>query len=132
MAYFSLFGDRFNIDEVTAKLKVTPTRTAQKGDVINEKHRIKETSWTLGTEYEESLDVNEQLKKVWSLLRDKVNEINSIQTEHRLKSKFFVVIIIEEGLTPALYLDADFIKFAGLIHAEIDVDLYANPYNDSE
>ncbi|HBU84372.1 MAG TPA: DUF4279 domain-containing protein [Paenibacillus sp.] len=130
MAYFSLLGDEFDPNYVTSILKIEPTNTAYKGDIINKKHRIKETSWTLGTDYEESLDINHQLTKVVDLLRNKVKEINSIRNENRLSTKFFIVIRIEEGKTPALYLNSDFIEFVNMIHAEIDVDLYANPYNE--
>ncbi|MEK4053024.1 DUF4279 domain-containing protein [Paenibacillus sp. FSL F4-0087] len=130
MAYFSLFGDEFDPNYVTSILKIEPTNTAYKGDIINKRHRIKETSWTLGTEYEESLDVNHQLTKIVDLLKNKVKEINSIRIEHRLFTKFFIVIRIEEGKTPALYFDSDFIEFVNMIHAEIDVDLYTNPYDE--
>lgn len=88
MAYFSLFGDEFDPNYVTSILKIESTNTAYKGDIINKKHRIKETSWTLGTDYEESLDVNHQLTKVLDLLRNKVKEINSIRNENRLSTNF--------------------------------------------
>ncbi|MCG7376764.1 DUF4279 domain-containing protein [Paenibacillus sp. ACRSA] len=128
-AYYSLFGDHFDPNEVTSKLEFTPTSITRKGDIINAKHSHPETSWTLSTEYEESLDVNEQLNKVMNVLKDKVDEINTIQVQNQLKSKFFIVIVMEDGYTPALYFDSNFIKFADSIHAEIDVDLYANPYS---
>ncbi|MDQ0170096.1 DUF4279 domain-containing protein [Paenibacillus tundrae] len=128
-AYYSLFGDHFDPDEVTSKLAITPTSITRKGDTINAKHSHPETSWTLSTEYEESLDVNKQLNKVMNSLKDKVDEINTTQAQNQLKSKFYIVIVMEEGYTPALYFDSNFIKFADSIHAEIDVDLYANPYS---
>ncbi|TDX34343.1 hypothetical protein DFO72_1451, partial [Cytobacillus oceanisediminis] len=31
---------------------------------------------------------------------------------------------------PALYMDKDIIKFAASIEAELDVDLYTNPYEN--
>lgn len=37
---------------------------------------------------------------------------------------------MEEGHTPALYLDKDVINFASSIEAEFDIDLYANPYEE--
>ncbi|WP_128101529.1 DUF4279 domain-containing protein [Paenibacillus sp. DCT19] len=128
-AYYSLFGDYFDPDEVTSKLEITPTSVTRKGDIINVKHSHQETSWTVGTEYEESLDVNDQLIKVMNVLKEKTDEINTIQAQNQLKSKFYIVMVMEEGYTPALYFDSNFIKFADSIHAEIDVDLYANPYS---
>ncbi|MDR6723629.1 hypothetical protein J2W91_002091 [Paenibacillus amylolyticus] len=128
-AYYSLFGDHFDPTEVTSKLEITPTSITRKREIINAKHSHPETSWTLSTEYEESLDVNEQLNKVMNVLKDKVDEINTIQIQNQLKSKFFIVIVMENGYTPALYFDSYLIKFADSIHAEIDIDLYANPYS---
>lgn len=128
-AYYSLFGDHFDPDEVSSKLEITPTSVTRKGDIINVKHRYPETSWTLGTDYEESLDVNDQLIKVMNVLKEKASQINTIQVQNQLKSKFFIVIVMENGYTPALYFDSDLIRFADSIHAEIDVDLYANPYS---
>ncbi|PJO43426.1 DUF4279 domain-containing protein [Lysinibacillus xylanilyticus] len=130
--YFSLFGDDFPIDDVTEKLEVTPTDTYKKGDLIQNRSTFirKETSWDLGTGYQFSLDVNDQLKQIIGMLQNKSSVINEIKEAYSLECKFFIVIKIENGNTPALYLDKDIIKFASSIDAEIDVDLYANPYND--
>ncbi|MED3804988.1 DUF4279 domain-containing protein [Lysinibacillus xylanilyticus] len=130
--YFSLFGDDFSIDDVTEKLEITPTDTYKKGDLIQNRSIFirKETSWDLGTGYQFSLDVNDQLKQIIGMLQNKSSIINEIKEAYSLKCKFFIVIKIEKGNTPALYLDKDIIKFASSIEAEIDVDLYANPYDD--
>ncbi|MFJ6211623.1 DUF4279 domain-containing protein [Lysinibacillus sp. NPDC092081] len=130
--YFSLFGDDFPIDDVTEKLEITPTDTYKKGDLIQNRSIFirKETSWDLGTGYQFSLDVNDQLKQIIGMLQNKSSIINEIKEAYSLECKFFIVIKIEKGNTPALYLDKDIIKFASSIEAEIDVDLYANPYDD--
>ncbi|MCY9549980.1 DUF4279 domain-containing protein [Lysinibacillus xylanilyticus] len=130
--YFSLFGDDFSIDDVTEKLEITPTDTYKKGDLIQNRSIFirKETSWDLGTGYQFSLDVNDQLKQIIGMLQNKSSIINEIKEAYSLECKFFIVIKIEKGNTPALYLDKDIIKFASSIEAEIEVDLYANPYDD--
>ncbi|GAB0168933.1 hypothetical protein LSPCS325_23700 [Lysinibacillus sp. CTST325] len=64
------------------------------------------------------------------MLQNKSSIINEIKEAYSLECKFFIVIKIEKGNTPALYLEKDIIKFASSIEAEIDVDLYANPYDD--
>ncbi|AGK54163.1 DUF4279 domain-containing protein [Bacillus sp. 1NLA3E] len=130
--YFSLFGDDFPLDDVTEKLEVTPTDTYKKGDLIPNRSTVirKETSWDLGTGYQVSLDVNDQLKQIIDRLQNKSSIVNEIKEAYSLECKFFIVINIEKGNTPALYLDKDIIKFASSIEAEFDVDLYANPYDD--
>jgi len=131
MVFFSLFGDDFSIDDVTEKLGVTPTEAYKKGDLIPSRSTIryrKETCWNLGTGYQESLDVNNQLQQIIDKLQNKALIINEIKEAHTLECKFSIVVTLEEGYTPALYLDKDIIKFAANIEAEFDVDLYANPY----
>lgn len=129
--YFSLYGDEFPLDEVTAKLKLTPTETQKKGDLISNRSTVQyrtETSWNLGTGYQFSLDVNDQLQQIVGRLKNKSLTINEIKEAYSLECKFFIVIKIENGNTPALYLDKDIVKFASSIEAEFDVDLYAYPY----
>ena len=139
--YFSLHGDDFPIDNVTESLGIRPTNSYKKGDVIvrkpnpnsvstKVKHR-KETAWELGTDYQESYDVKEQLNQILKPLKNKVSIINQFKTNYKLECDFSIVIIIENGDTPSLHLDIEQIEFANSIKAEFDIDLYANPYNDS-
>jgi hypothetical protein len=85
----------------------------------------KETAWDIDTGYQESLDVNEQLQQIVKQLRGKEVIINQIKEIHTMECKIIIVIKIEEGQTPALYLDKSVIKFASSIEAEFDIDLYA-------
>jgi hypothetical protein len=133
MVYFSLYGDEFPTDAVTEKLEVTPTITYEKGDLIPNRSTVcyrKETSWDLGTGYQVSLDVNNQLQQILDKLQNKSSIINEIKEAYSVQCKFFIVIKIEEGNTPSLYLYKDIIKFASSIEAEFDIDLYANPYEN--
>ncbi|MGE7916370.1 DUF4279 domain-containing protein [Lysinibacillus xylanilyticus] len=133
MVYFSLYGDEFSIDDVTEKLGITPTKAFKKGDLIPNRSTVcyrKETRWDLGTVYQVSLDVNNQLQQIIDKLQSKSLIINEIKESYSLKCKFFIVVKIEEGNPPALYLDKDIIKFAANIEAEFDVDLYANNYEN--
>jgi len=139
--YFSLYGGDFPIDKVTESLGIKPTNSYKKGDVIvrmpnpnivstKVKHR-KETTWELGTDYQESNDVKEQLNQIIRPLKNKIAIINQFKTNFQLECGFSIVIIIENGDTPSLHLDKEQIEFANSIKAEIDIDLYANPYNDT-
>lgn len=134
MVYFSLFGDNFPIEIVTEKLEITPTETYIKGELISNRsfaHYRKETSWDLGTGYQVSLDVNDQLQQILCKLQGKASLINEIKEDFSIECKFIIVIKIEDGNTPALYLKKDIVKFASDVGAEFDVDLYANPYDGS-
>ncbi|MET3728202.1 hypothetical protein ABID52_001783 [Fictibacillus halophilus] len=122
--YFTLYGDEFPINEVTRRLKITPTESYKKGDIISANSSLcrKETSWDYGTDYQYSLDVNEQLQQVRDQFRDKASIINQLQAEFGLVSKIYIVIRMENGQAPALYLEKDIITFASNIGAEIEVD----------
>ncbi|MBT2663295.1 DUF4279 domain-containing protein [Bacillus sp. ISL-45] len=131
MVCFSLFGDDFPVGYVTDKLKIQPTNSHRKGDIIPNRSTTlyrKETCWEYGTEYEETEDVNDQLQKIMEQLQNKSLYIHELKKAYSLDCKFFIVIKIEAGETPALYLSKEFIKFASIVEAEIDFDLYANPF----
>lgn len=108
------------------------------GDVIERPHKPnvislkthyrKETDWEISTDYQESSDVKEQLDQIIKLLKNKVTKINRLKADYDLECQFLIVIIMENGYTPAFHLDNEHIEFANSIKAEFDIDLYANPF----
>lgn len=143
MVYFSLYGAEFPIDYATKTLEIKPTKTYKKGEVIVRPYNPnvisaktlyrKETAWELSTGYQESFDVKEQMDQILGPLKNKADIINQLKTKYKLECKIFIVIIMENGDSPGLYLDNEQIEFANSVKAEIDIDLYANPYeNDFE
>lgn len=136
-----MFGDEFPIAYVTQSLGVEPTESYNKGNFIERSHKQniifkkthfrKETAWELGTGYQESYDLKEQMDQILEPLKNKADIINQLKTMYKLESKIFIVIIMENGETPGLYLDNQQIEFANSIKAEFDIDLYANPYKDT-
>ncbi len=130
--YFSATTEEyFDTNIITEELKVSPTSTWQVGDTIpNKPLKRKETSWEFSTEYEETFDINEQLKKVSVILEGKEKILKDLKRTHDLDYMFMIVIIMENGETPTTYLEKNFIKFLAKIDANVDVDLYANPYED--
>ncbi|GKU83086.1 DUF4279 domain-containing protein [Niallia sp. NCCP-28] len=133
MVCFSIFGDAFPIENISGKLGVLPTTAYKKGELIANRSSSfsrKETSWDLSTGYQVSCDVNEQLQQILNKLQNKTSVIKEIKENYLVECKFFIVIKIANGSTPALYLDKEAIKFASSIEAEFDIDLYASPYED--
>lgn len=132
--YFSVKADDFSIEDFTNELGIKPTRAYRKGEEVKRPsnpnvtskgtHYRLHTSWELGTDYEESLDINEQLNSVLSQLEDKAEELNRLKRKYDLAYRFVIVIQIENNEKPAMYLDRRFIHFADSIGAEVDFDLY--------
>jgi hypothetical protein len=57
------------------------------------------------TGYQESFDINEQLQQIITQLRNKVSIFSEIKKIYSVECKFFIVVEIEEGNTPGLYLE---------------------------
>ncbi|MGG3805452.1 DUF4279 domain-containing protein [Metabacillus fastidiosus] len=132
--YFSAAADEFPIDDFTETLGIQPTRTYKKGDAIIRPHNPNVISigvhhrlhscWELGTEYEESCDINDQLYKILNYMEDKIGKLTQLKREYDLVYNFIIVIQVENNETPAMYLESKFINFASSIDAEVDFDLY--------
>lgn len=140
MVYFSLYGGKFPIEQVTRTLGIKPTNTYQKGDPIvrdlNENvistgnHYRLETAWELSTGYQESFDVDEQIEQIIGPLKNKASAINKLKEEYGLECGFSIVIKMENGYTPGFHLSTEQMEFANSIKADFDIDLYANPYDE--
>lgn len=133
MVYFKLYAEDFPLEIVTERLGVNPTKIYKKGEIIRrisetETHTRSYSSWELSTGYQDSLDVGELLEQVIRQIRNKTSIINELKKEFGLECRFVIVAIMENGYTPALYLDIPVIEFANSIKADFDIDLYANPY----
>lgn len=134
MVEFCLFGDEFPKDYLTDTLEIKPTETYKMGEAIKRNRTStktiyrKETAWILSMDYQESLDIEIQMDQIFRPLRNKVAIINQLKTEYKLECKIFIVIIMENGDSPGLYLDNEQIEFANRVKAEFDIDLYANPH----
>lgn len=132
--YFSAKADDFSIEYFTNVLGIRPTRAYKKGEAINRPsnpnvtstgtHYRQYTSWELGTDYEQSYDISEQLDFVLNQLEGKEELLNQVRENYELAYRFTIVIQIENNEKPAMYLDRRFIHFADSIGADVDFDLY--------
>ncbi|WP_051272153.1 DUF4279 domain-containing protein [Shimazuella kribbensis] len=124
MVEFAIFGDDFSPDAVTEKLSTKPTKCWMKGESIRDMAIVrKETNWSISTGYEESWDINDQLKKLVELLENKRSDLKELKRIYNLEYKFFIVINVENNEKPAIYLENDMIEFANDIKAWFDFDL---------
>ncbi|MGE7602669.1 DUF4279 domain-containing protein [Peribacillus sp. NPDC097675] len=105
-AYFSAYGEDFPLEIVTEVLGIKPTKTFNKGDIINHSNlasttskRRKQTDWILSTGYQESYDINDQLNPILKSLEGKTEELNQLKKNYH-------------------------VEFSSIIQAEIQFDLY--------
>lgn len=72
MVEFTLTGDQFNPDFIAERLEIKPNEIYYKGDQAKHRKAVrKETCWSINTGYQESLDVNIQLRDVIEKIRPK-------------------------------------------------------------
>ncbi|XKM14520.1 DUF4279 domain-containing protein [Orbaceae bacterium ac157xtp] len=124
-AIFSIYGDSFDLNYVTEKMRIKPSETTIKGIVPDGKKRASiETSWSISIEEMVSYDINEQLNQLIYLLESKKEELLLIKDIFEIKFSFLILVKIRNNETPAIYFNIDTLEFINYIKATIDVDLY--------
>ena len=122
--HFTLSGDDFDIEYVSEALAILPNYTRSKDEVLKNGRKFGHTEWGIETEYDISLDVEEQFEKVYSIISEKVEILERLRVECNAEWSILFVIKIENGETPAMHLSKKIVKFAATIDAEIDFDVY--------
>jgi hypothetical protein len=130
-AEFIIIGADFPPADISKRLNIQPTSQWRKGDVLKNGRTREYSGWEISTEYQESLDMGVQLNKVISLIKEKNTELKEICEKYETECKFCIVVKIENGETPAMVLSREVIEFANSINAEIEFDVYANPYSNT-
>lgn len=79
--------------------------------------------WSIDTGYEQSEDINVQIKKIYDKIKAKSKEINKIKDLACGEVGFVITVKQEnEGVLPAIYYESEFVKFAATIGADINMD----------
>ncbi|EUJ26913.1 DUF4279 domain-containing protein [Listeria cornellensis] len=124
-AEFVAEGDYLEPEIISGLMQINPDEAWRKGEQIANKQKNRRTgSWSIGTNFEESFDVNEQLSKITIMLESKKDALQSMRETYNLEYAFIITIKIENNSKPAIHFNSDLIRFADLIKAEIGVDLY--------
>ncbi len=122
-----IMGDRYNVQEISRELGITPTGTWNMGEFIrNTGKKYKYTGWEYSTGEEETLDINTQLKKLEDVFLTKEDVLCRLKSKYDLDFSIDIVIYIENHCPPAIYLDSPIIKFAANIGARFDMDTYVH------
>lgn len=126
-ASFRIMGDRYDTAEISRELGITPTITWNMGDQIrNTGKEYKYTAWIFDIEPEETLDINDPLKKLESIFSPKSEILCRLKERYHLEYSIDLVIVIEKQSPPAIYLDSSSVHFAAAIDARFDMDTYVN------
>lgn len=122
---FMIFSDDVNPIYITEKLGIRPTQSWAKGDDIKGKSlKRKDSLWLLSTDYQESLDINESLDSLVSVLKNKTRELKELKTIYPVDYTVEIVVKVRNKEAPAIYFEKGRIQFFSDIQAAIDIDLY--------
>jgi len=121
---FFFSGDVFDIDDVSTRMNIMPTKTREKKDFpIKE---LAHTYWSLKTEKESCKAVSLQFEKLMKLLIGKEILIMQICNNYNIDAGFSIDIWMKNGDKPEMVLTKDIITFLASINAEVGFDLFVD------
>lgn len=121
---FSLVGDDFNPEYISKMLKLEPTEVLKKGEfLIGRKIPNIETTWSIQTGFEPSLDIKDQLIKIINQLIGKKEVLQKLCLELPMRPVFQVTVLVKNQEIPVIYLDSIALEFISSIGATIDIDI---------
>ena len=124
---FRIIGDNFCITQISDVLKISPTQYWSVGDEIRNTGKFRKyTCWIFSTGYEETMDINTQLIIILNSFAHKSDILSSLKKQYELDYSIDIVVIVERGEVPAIYLEPLTLKFAAKIGARFDFDMYIN------
>ena len=124
MVEFSISGDTFSPKLITQMLGITPDEQWSKGEKVKGRNYPRQHScWSINTDYEVSMDVNDQLEKIREIFEPHIDVLKKIKKEFNLEYQFGIVPQIENNEIPSMYFNNYMLKFIHDIEAAIDIDL---------
>ncbi len=123
----AIFGEKFDISDISTITKLVPTSFWEKGDeILGRKKSLvrQETCWELDYGFVDNLFLDEVSEKVVNDFSNSLDALRNYISEKGLESKIYIVSEIINNETPALYFSKSFLNMISNLNGEIDVDLY--------
>jgi hypothetical protein len=120
MAEFYICAPELEFEKINSFLNIAEYKIRSK-DSFPIKEFAKDY-WSIDTGYEQSEDINIQIKKIYSKIRFKVDKINKLKDLFCAEVGFVVTVKQQAEFLPAIYFENEFIKFAAAIGADINMD----------
>jgi len=121
----SVFSDEkdFNPNELTQILRIEPTATWHKDDLIRKNLYRKETCWCLKTTRVETFDFEEVFHMFMNVLTDKMYLLGNYARENNLFVKIVPVIVVSNNM-PWIVITKEIADALLLLNATIEFDMY--------
>lgn len=120
--------ERFDPDEISARVGLSPTATGRLGDLIvpGFKARRRTDSWWLRAGPDEALDVNKVLADLRALLEPSWDQLKEACAADDLLACVFCVVELKSTLTPAIWITAPTLRWITELGADLDIDIAAH------
>ena len=134
MVEFTLWTENpeIDIDNISQIINIFPVEKESIGDIKyygelkTFKRIIDVSSLMYSTNYINTIEVEDAIQKMISIIKPNLNNLISIVNEYSLNTKFCIVINLHEK--PIISIPTDIIKIMAQLSAEIDFDIYID-YN---
>ncbi|QOP41397.1 DUF4279 domain-containing protein [Sulfurimonas marina] len=121
--YISLSIYDANNEEITNLLKITPTKSANKGELITQKGTIfyKRNIWKYESVFENIIHLESVCENILEFFEPRKKELIMIGEKYDIELS--IAAYLKEGI-PSIHLTKELISFIYTINAEIDIDIY--------
>jgi|GEM_PF-7131746 hypothetical protein len=121
---FELNGRHLNFDDITEKMKLTPTMTRNYEDFpeVSKKCGAARDIWLYSSCYNESMLIAEEIEKFLPQLSDKIDIINELKQVYNITSMFIISIQAYDNPYPLIPMSC--IEFAYKTNTEIEFAPY--------
>ena len=129
-----IFGQYFQLDELTELVEITPTQSWTKGDKIplhqglvrkDKENRVRqETVWEFSTGFIKTLDFEDVSSQFEKKFENKLSVLGNYIFENKLEAAVDVVVEIADEEKPSIHFNIQIIEICNKLGAEIDIDLY--------
>jgi hypothetical protein len=120
---FTLIGDSFDPDAVTAALGVTPTSYHRKGDQRGKTARWPRARWRVTVGPRDTIEVDAMLAELMAHMAPSEREVKRVCAELGLKAMIICAVEPTSSLTPSIRFPPDVVRWAADRDVAIDVDI---------
>ncbi len=121
-ASFCLYGDEFDLKEITKRLDLIPTETRTKDTFPSQ--GFTHTLWALGIKQYNCTVASEPLEKLVNLFENKIEIIKFLCQKHCLEPIITVEIYMNLGDNPEIALMPEISAFAASINSKMKFDIF--------
>ena len=122
LSVFSAEKD-FDPAELTRILRIEPTLTYHRGDMIGKDLYRKETCWRLNTPRIETFEFEDVFHILRNILDGKIDTLGKYAKENNLSIKIYPVIVVSNNM-PSIVITKETMDTLLLLNATMEFDMY--------